>query len=245
VWERSPFAHLVSPVTLPDGNRMLWSWMVNAFWFRELVKEIYEDRVYERLFRVDEGDVVVDVGANVGTFTLKAWKETGEKGKIFAFEPESRNYKRLCRNLRINRCANVVPINAAVSDFNGTADFYVKEVSLQNTLLPETTLTIDTHTVTVVKVPVRTVSSVLEDFGMDRIDFLKVDAEGAEFEVLRGVEKLMSDRKIGKVSVATYHSKEQTKIISDFLKNLGYQVRVFRNEGLGHFHLEHVYGIPI
>jgi len=242
VWSESLFARLVSPIVLPDGNLLMWSWEVDAFWLKELVKEIYEDRVYERFFRVEEGDIVVDVGANAGIFTLKASKRTGHRGKVFSFEPEAKNYRRLCRNIRINRRSNVIPINAAVSDIDGTADFYVKDVSLQHTLLPETTMTFDTHTVKTVRVQTRAISSVLEEFGLNHIDFLKVDAEGAELEVLKGSIALLSSKRIRKLSVATYHSKTETEIIGNFLQNFGYRVRVFRNEGLGHFQLEHLYG---
>ena len=213
------------------------------FWLKELIKEIYYDAVYERIFKVEQGDIVVDVGANVGVFTLKASKTIGQHGKIIAFEPQSRNYEWLCRNLRINGCSNVLPINAAISDRNVTSDFYVKEVPLQNTLLPETTLTIETHTIDTVKVKVRTLSSVLDEVGVNKIDFLKVDAEGVELEVLKGAVDLLRGKKIRKLSVATYHSKDQTNIISCFLRNFGYQLSVFQNEGLANFPLQHLYAV--
>lgn len=244
MWVRSFFGGLMSPVVLPDGNRMFWSWAMDPFWLKELIKEIYYDEVYERVFQVERGDVVVDVGANVGSFTLKASKEVGQQGRIIAFEPERRNYDWLCRNLRINKCSKVLPVNSAISDFNGTADFYVKEVPLQNTLLPQTTLSIETHTMATVKVKVRMLSSFLGEFGIDKIDFLKVDAEGVELEVLKGSVELLEDKKIRKISLAAYHSRDQVKIISDFLRNLGYQVSVFRNEGLSHFPLQHLYASP-
>jgi FkbM family methyltransferase len=245
MWLQSLFWRLVSPVLLPDGNRLLWSWAVNPFWLKELIKEIYYDSIYERVVKVEQGDIVVDVGANVGVFTLKASKEIGERGRIISFEPQWRNYDWLCRNLRINRCSNVLPINAAISDFNGIADFYVKEVPLENTLLPETTLSIETHTIATMKVKVRTLSSVLDEVGVGQVDFLKVDAEGVELEVLKGAFELLRDKKIRKLSVATYHSKGQTKIISDFLRSLGYRVSVFRNEGLANFQLQHLYAIAM
>jgi len=244
IWSESPFARLVSPIVLPDGNRLLWPWEVDAFWLKELIKEIYEDRVYERSFRVEEGDVVVDVGANVGVFTLKARKQTGRHGKVIAIEPEKRNYMRLCRNIWVNRFSNVFPVNVAVTDFDGTADLYVKDASVEHTLLPTTSLSYDTHTVMTRKVQARTLPSVLRELGVNRVDFLKVDAEGAELEVLRGSEKLLSSKKIRKVSVATYHSREETGVISNFLRSYGYSVQVFRNEGQAHFQLEHTYGCP-
>lgn len=242
VWSESPFARLVSPIVLPDGNRLVWSWDVDAFWLREMIKEIYEDRVYERCFRVDEGDVVVDVGANVGVFTLKARKQTGERGRVIAFEPEKKNYVRLCRNIGVNRFYDVFPMNVAVTDFDGITDFYVKDASVEHTLLPVTSLSYETRTVTVRKVQARRLLSVLNELGVSQVDFLKIDAEGVELEVLRGAKELLSDKRIKKVSVATYHSKEETKTVGNFLQSLGYFVRVFRNEGQAHFRLEHTYG---
>lgn len=242
VWSESPFARLVSPIVLPDGNRLLWSWEMDAFWLKELVKEIYEDRVYERCFRVDEGDVVVDVGANVGVFTLKARRQTGRRGRVIAFEPEKKNYMRLCRNIGVNRFYNVLPVNVAVTDFDGIADFYVKDASVEHTLLPVTSLSYETRTVATRKVRARRLLSVLNELGVNRVDFLKIDAEGVELEVLRGAKKLLADKRIRKVSVATYHSKEETKAVGSFLQSLGYFVRVFRNEGQAHFQLEHLYG---
>jgi FkbM family methyltransferase len=242
VWSKSPFARLVSPIILPDGNLLLWSWEVDGFWLKELVKEIYEDRVYERCFRVDEGDVVVDVGANVGVFTLKAGRQTGRKGRVIAFEPERKNYVWLCRNIGLNNFCNVLPVNVAVTDFDGIADFYVKDASVEHTLLPVTNLSYETRTVATRKIRVRRLLSVLNELGVDRVDFLKIDAEGVELEVLRGAKRLLADKRIRKVSVATYHDKEETKAVGTFLRSLGYLVRVFRNEGQAHFQLEHLYG---
>lgn len=240
IWTKSPFKNLKSPITLPDGNLILWPWNEDSFWLKELVKEIYEDRVYERFFHVEKNDIVVDVGANIGTFTLNAWKKTGKQGKVIAIEPENRNYERLCTNIRINKCNNVFPLNMAVSNFNGTADFHIKNVSLQHTLLSETTLSFPTHTIATTKVTVRTLAHVFQHLNISQIDFLKIDAEGSELEVLKGAEPLLKKRQIQKVSVAAYHSKTQAQEITNYLKKNGYNTHLFRNEGLAHFKLEHI-----
>jgi len=243
MWSKSPLSHLLTPVTLPDGCRVLWSWDQDAFWFREMVKEIYEDRVYERCFQVETGEVVVDVGANIGVFTLHAWKKIGKQGKVVSIEPESKNYRLLCTNTRVNNCRNVFPLNVALSDFEGEAAFYVKDVGVEHTLLPKTALGFDTRTTRVVQVEVRTLSSVLCHLGIRAVDFLKIDVEGSEMEVLKGAVDFLSDKRIKKISVAAYHDREESKMIREYLQKVGYHVSSFRNEGLFHFPLEHVYGI--
>jgi predicted methyltransferase len=80
------------------------------------------NRVHEEsttnLFRniVKEGDVVVDLGANVGYFTLLTAKLVGRKGKVYAFEPEPRNYGYLLKNIQLNGYEHVVASQKAVAD---------------------------------------------------------------------------------------------------------------------------------
>lgn len=241
VWMNSPLKYLVNPVKLPDGNKILWSWEEEVFWFRDMTKEIYEEQAYEHLFHAEDGEVVVDVGANIGLFTLKASKEVGIKGKVVAFEPKKRNYELLCRNIRINKCQNVLAINIALSDFNGRGTLYIKDVSLQNTLLPQTNS--DTRTIATSVVEVRNLSSILRKLNITSVDMLKIDAEGCEFEVLKGAEDFLSYQKIRKISVAAYHSKEELKIISEYLQKFGYEVSSVRNVGLANFQRVHAFGV--
>lgn len=240
-WMNSPLKYIVSPVKLPDGNKIFWSWEEDVFWLRDMIKEIYEEQTYEHFFKAKHGEVIVDVGANIGLFTLKVSKEVGNEGKVITFEPKKRNYDLLSRNLRINKCRNVLALNTALSDFNGKATLYIKDVSLQNTLLPQ--IKLQSRTIKTALVDVRTLSSVLKELKICYVDILKIDAEGCELEVLRGAEEFLLNHRIGKISVAAYHSENEPKIITDYLHKFGYAVRSHKNVGLGNFQRVHTYGI--
>ena len=241
LWIKLPFRSLFSPVKLPDGNLIFWSWEEDAFWLRDMIKEIYEEKAYEHFFQAEKGEVVVDVGANIGVFTLNAARKVGTEGCVISFEPKNRNYELLSRNIRLNRYCNVLPLNMALSDFDGEGTLYVKSVSLHNTLLAKTDL--ETKTVKTETVKVNKLASILKKLNVKHVDLLKIDAEGSELEVLKGAKELLLDYKIRKLSVATYHSKDQSDIISKYLQSFGYHIYSIQNVGLASFQRTHVFGI--
>lgn len=90
-----------------NGRRMfvdLWDSAVSTHLFVSKTWEPEETRLVSSLLR--EGDVFVDVGANVGYFTLVASDAVGKSGKVFAFEPEPKNFSLLRKNVQVNKCAN-------------------------------------------------------------------------------------------------------------------------------------------
>ena len=88
------------------------------------------------LFRklVDEGMNVVDIGANIGYYTLLAAELVGEKGKVFAFEPEPSNYDLLLRNVEINGYKNVTVVRKAVSNETGESSLFLSQKGFGNTV---------------------------------------------------------------------------------------------------------------
>ena len=76
---------------------------------------------------VKRGDVVLDLGANIGYFTLILPRLVGEEGKVFAFEPDPENFALLKKNVEINSYQNVVLVQKAVSNRNGKATLYLYE----------------------------------------------------------------------------------------------------------------------
>jgi FkbM family methyltransferase len=140
-----------------------------------------------RLFSsfVKKGMTVVDVGANVGYYTLLAARLVGEKGKVFAFEPNPENFALLTRNVAANGYKNVVLVPKAVSNQSGTASLLIDKASSGG------------HSLSAFRggadfVQVETVS--LDEYFADRqerIDVLKIDAEGAEMAILNGMSQLL------------------------------------------------------
>jgi tRNA G37 N-methylase Trm5 len=102
-----------SGVLIVHGHKMLLAshgypplQMVNGAWERDTV------RLFERILRA--GDVVVDIGAHVGYFTLIAARSVGPEGRVYAFEPDPENYALLVRNIELNGYQNIMPIQKAV-----------------------------------------------------------------------------------------------------------------------------------
>src|SRR5690606_33083986 len=88
--------------------------------------------------RVSRGDVFVDIGANVGYFTVLAAGLVGDEGRVVAIEASPRIHAKLCDNIRINRLSNVVTHNCAVADTSGVADVYLEhETNIGHTSILE------------------------------------------------------------------------------------------------------------
>jgi len=184
----------------------------------EAIAEIYGRKVYTPdHFEIKGNDIVLDIGAHVGIFAVLASK-IAKNGKIFAFEPIPETFSLLKANLSANNASNVVPINVAVSDKDGAKSFFINvEMPIKSSLFDFN----DSR-----KITVRTVS--LENFmkknGIRQIDFLKMDCEGAEHEILFGCS---SDtlKKISKISME-YHDKRTVNRLMTFLSKNGFKVRL-------------------
>ncbi|MDO8469635.1 MAG: FkbM family methyltransferase [bacterium] len=138
----------------------------------------YEAKKQRAFFRsLHEADIVFDIGAHAGFYTLLASRAVGIRGKIVAFEPLPRNLAFLKRHCELNHCGNVKIIEAAVSDRSGTAYFDTKEDSFSGLMADKTT-----------DVQVKTTS--LDDFisvmKCPVPNVIKIDVEGAESAVLHG-----------------------------------------------------------
>ena len=141
-----------------------------------------------RLFScsVQRGMTVVDVGANVGYYTLLAARLVGDAGKVFAFEPSPENFVLLERNVKANGYENVILIPKAVSNESGTAELLIDHASSGGHKLSRAATGADS-------VEVETVS--LDEYFANRgeqIDVLKIDAEGAEMAILQGMRDVLS-----------------------------------------------------
>lgn len=143
------------------------------------------------------GMVFVDIGANIGYFSLIAAKLVGSAGKIFAFEPDENNFSLLQKNINANGYKNITAIKKAVSDKVGTAKFYLEKENLcaHSLILKENRDFTEVETIS------------LDDYFKDKkIDVVKIDVEGMEPSVLSGMEHLIK-------------SNESMAIITEYYPN--------------------------
>jgi len=148
-----------------------------------------EDVAAYRKF-VKPGGVVFDVGANIGQYSLLASRLVGNTGRVYAFEPDTEVLKKLRENIDLNAPDNIHVVPKAVAAESGRMRFYpASEEKNQDigSLLPAK------GTCANESVEVEVIS--LDDFcdinGIDHVDFLKIDAEGFDLEVLKGASQLL------------------------------------------------------
>jgi FkbM family methyltransferase len=151
------------------------------------LRHLYERELayLERL--VSPGTTVVDAGANYGIYTVAAARLVGPSGRVLSFEPGSQAFSVLKKNIKINQFQNVRAYHVALSDKNGKARLYHSEHGQTSFSLgyPKNAR------VAFEEVTTRTLESVLEEEGAGQVGLIKLDVEGAEELVLRGVEKII------------------------------------------------------
>jgi len=145
--------------------------------------EKYETELFKSL--VTPRTVVVDIGANFGYYSLIAAKLVGDKGKVYAFEPEPNNFELLVKNVKTNHYENITPIKKALSDKVGKMKLFTEKFNLggpsfceSNVLEKEDTIEVETTT--------------LDEFFKDmQVDLIKMDVQGAEGFIFKGAKSLL------------------------------------------------------
>jgi FkbM family methyltransferase len=138
---------------------------------------------------VQPGMTVLDVGAHAGLYSLIASKRVGPLGRVIAFEPSPRERERLAAHVRLNKAANVVVEPVALGEEDGEADLFVVDAEETgcNSLLPG-----EVGPGHAVRVPLRSLDGYAIRAGLERVDVIKMDVEGAELSVLRGARALIA-----------------------------------------------------
>lgn len=147
--------------------------------------ELFETEVFSKA--IGPGMNIVDIGAHIGYYTLIAAKRSGPTGKVFAFEPEPRNFSLLSKNVSANKNDTVTVINTALSDSSGTRDLFLEKYNKGHH-----SFATNDHATETIKVKTLTLDEALKQFGSPKIDVLKIDIEGAEPIVLRGMKETIA-----------------------------------------------------
>ncbi len=158
---------------------------VTAFLLRDWVEP--ELRALERLLQ--PGDVFIDVGANIGLYSLKAARLVGPSGYVLALEPGAEAYGHLVSNLAMNAFPWATPVKIAASDAEGQAVLHHVPLGHdpQAFSLIANDRAVDGEVVATV-----TLDELVDRVGLDRIDLIKIDVEGAEPLVLAGAARVLT-----------------------------------------------------
>jgi len=176
---------------IPYGRKMKFRCDPNSY-FEWLIymKGCYDfgiTRLLPRLLR--PGSYAVDVGANVGAYTLLMAECVGAKGRVAFFEPNPEVFKRLLYNLELNQLSSRVEGNPiALSSTAGTAKLYLPSVECRNRGVASMRAYSEVHD-QAIEVDMDVLDHALHSW--PRLDFLKVDAEGHDAAVLKGSSEMI------------------------------------------------------
>lgn len=172
--------------------------------------------------------VVLDVGANVGYYTAICARRVGEAGSVISFEPDPINFRFLQKTVRQNQFENVRCLQKGLSDQSGTAMLHTSSSNRGDNRLYSNDLSDD-----VVDVEVATGDDSLESLGVQSVAFIKIDVQGYESHVLKGLAR-------------TLHRSPDAIILAEFwphgLAAAGSDARElldgFHRRGLNIYHLQ-------
>jgi FkbM family methyltransferase len=211
---RSVLARIPSDWAVPilTGPAAGFRWTVGAFTHGCWLGTYESVKMVAAASMTHCGDVVFDVGANVGVYTLAFSRRTGPTGHVVAFEPLPRNLAFLRRHLQMNALTNVRVMPVAVSDRSGSALFREASHHAMGALDASGALT----------VPTVVLDALVAQGELPSPSLIKIDVEGAEVDVLRGARGILQEaRPI--VFVAT-HSETLTTQCRALLDEADYDV---------------------
>ena len=153
----------------------------------------HENEIME-YFNPNEGDTVIDVGAHIGLYTLIAAKKVGSSGKVISIEPDPDNCNLLKRNVELNRLTNVIILERAAFSSDSKLKLYLPGKERGFTKL-STTMANRATTKNFLKIDASTLDHLMLMQGITEVNWIKIDVEGAELEVLKGATVTLSASK--------------------------------------------------
>lgn len=177
---------------------------------------------YPKLLRTlcREGDVVMDIGANLGEWTVPMARHVGATGRVITVEPIPRMAQAIRKTCRINRLPQVTLVEAALSDSNGQASFTINSTNSGNSSLGERQgigeqIIVQTYTL----------DTLIDSLGnVERLDFIKIDVEGFEHVVICGGLKTLRKYRPAVVLETGYEGETERDRMRGCFESLDYEV---------------------
>ena len=198
---------------------------INLFTNEALYPIVADFDYYQHFYKVKPDDIVIDAGANFGHLSIFFSKIVGPKGLVYAFEPDSLNAKRIKENISLNPDLedNIKIVDLLLWDKNEIVDFYeAGTVGSSAVWIPDAVNTVKKESIRI--------DDWVKKNHISKIDFIKMDIEGAEIEALDGCVETIRELKPN-FAIASYHvvNGEQTYIkVEDFFKRNNYPYKTVR-----------------
>lgn len=206
--------------------------------------DIYESNIAKFVTRtLEEGNVFVDIGANVGYYTLLASKEVGVSGRVLACEPERENFKLLQENVQLNKYSSVTCVPFALGPTDGEVTLYINPLNRGgNSINSFSEYKTGSHVVSrtdalekygremlTQKVRMRSVDSLCTEFNLTEVHIMKIDVEGFEASVIEGAHRTLQKHVVQYLLCET--GPETRKTVLNALFSYGYTPNRILSDG--------------
>ncbi len=198
---------------------------------------LHEDEILDQ-FDPKPGDTVVDVGAHIGLYSLIAAKRVGPSGKVIAIEPDPENCNLLHRNIELNKLTNVTILERAAFSSNSKLKLYLPGKERGFTKLG-TIMANRAMTENFLEIDATTLDHLMLMQGMTQVNWIKIDVEGAELEVLKGATVTLSVSKdiALLIEVHNVNNMDLHPAIVKFLQPYEFQIEFERRYANGERHV--------
>jgi len=180
---------------------------------RFIVEESYEPFMKD-LVNLKLGDVFVDVGAHVGKYSFYAARQVGDSGLVIAIEPHPKNVENLKRGIRLNGFKNIKVVEKACSNRSGKAFLLEYELSARHEITDKRTK---------LMVEIDTLDSILQSLHIDRVNMVKIDVNGHEYQVIEGARNTLKNYKPIILMEVILENKQK---VFNYLERLGYKAKI-------------------
>jgi FkbM family methyltransferase len=201
---------------------------------------IREDEIIEH-FTPKQGDIVIDIGAHIGRYTIIASKRVGMNGKVVAIEASPSNFEMLNRNIQLNQLTNIISLNHVVYSKEAKIKLYLPGQESGHTIY-NTIISDRATNEKFVETNANTLDYLLQSNGIkqEQINWIKIDVEGAEFEVLKGATNVLSNSKDIALLIEIHNLRDSTNLyrsIVEFLNLYNFNIEFEKTYENGEKHI--------
>ena len=161
-------------------------------------------------FNINESDIVIDVGAHIGLFSLFV-SQYCKNGKIFSYEPIKKNFDILKENIELNKNKNIISFNSAVSNQSNKSKIFINSDDSAHSIFESGK--------NFIEVKSTTIKSIFDENKIINCNLLKLDCEGAEYQIIESIPKEYFF-KIDKMIIEYHLANKNPELYSKLIQNL-------------------------